>query len=235
MASLGSLWGSFTGDSQKRRADEAFRQSQAATQAGFDQGSGYVKDYNERGNAFLQPYEAQGRTANKLYGTYTGLDGADAQREAFRTYAGSDPFREYNADQANRSMTRQFNKLGMLDSGNMRYAVAKANLDRGSQDFDSFLSRLAAQGQIGVGAAGALAGAANQTGGLLGQMRMGLGQQQAENAIQHQNALAAADGIFGNNLFKVAGLGMDAYRMFNGQPLAGRTQQAATHNNWGYL
>lgn len=206
MASFGSLWKGFTGDAQKGRADEANRLASGYIQQGFDQGSGFVKDYNERGNAYLQPYEAQGRTANKLYGTYTGLDGADAQREAFRTYAGSDPFREYNADQANRSMTRQFNKLGMLDSGNMRYAVAKANLDRGSQDFDSFLSRLAAQGQIGVGAAGALAGAANQTGGILGQMRTNLGTQQATNAINHQNALAAADGIFSNNLIKVGGM-----------------------------
>lgn len=206
MASLGSLWGSFTGDSQKRRADEAFEQSSAALQGGFDQGRGYVEDYYNRGRDELTPYSQQGQGANKLYGTYLGLDGADAQRSAFNTYAGSDPFRQYNENQANRGLALQWNKLGMLDSGNSRLAMSRAALERGSQDFNTYMQRLQGQGQQGLGAAGQLAGFANQTGGLLGQMRTNLGQQQAGNAIQHQNALSAADGIFGNNLLKVAAL-----------------------------
>lgn len=208
MASLGSLWGGFTGDSQKRRADEAFRQSSQAIQSGFDQGSGYVKDYNQQGNAYLQPFATAGQGANKLYGTYLGLDGADAQRQAFQTYQGADPFRQYNEDNALRAVARQQNRLGMLDSGNARYAMSRAMLDRGSQDFGEYMQRLSGMGQQGMGAANALAGYANQTGGMLGQMRMGLGTQQAGNAINYQNSLAAADGIFGNNLLKIAGLGM---------------------------
>lgn len=208
MASLGSLFSSFTGDSQKRRADEANRLATGFMQSGFDQGSGFVKDYNERGNTYLNPYEEMGRKANALYGRFTGLDGANAQRAAFADYNGADPFREYNADQAGRAISRQYNKLGMLDSGNWRYALAKANLDRGSEDFNTHLNRIGQLGQMGVGAAGVLANQANQTGGVLGNMRMNLGNAQAGNAINYQNSLAAADGIFGNNLLKVAGLGM---------------------------
>lgn len=208
MASLGSLYDSFTGDSQKRRADEANRLATGFMQSGWDEGSGFVKDYNERGNAYLQPYSQQGQGANKLYGTFLGLDGADAQRSAFQNYQGADPFRQYNEDNALKAMSRQYNRLGMLDSGNSRYAMSRAMLDRGSQDFGEYMQRLQGLGQQGLGAANSLAGYANNTGGMLGQMRMNLGQQQAGNAINYQNSLAAADGIFGNNLLKVAGLGM---------------------------
>lgn len=206
MASLGSLLGGFTGDSQKRRADEANRLASGYIQQGFDQGSGYVKDYNTQGNAYLQPFATQGQGANKLYGTFLGLDGADAQRGAFANYQGADPFRQYNEDNALRAMARQQNRLGMLDSGNARYAMSRAMLDRGSQDFDTYMQRLAGMGQQGLGASNALAGYANQTGGILGQMRTNLGTQQAGNAIQHQNALSAADGLFANNLIKVGGM-----------------------------
>lgn len=236
MASLGSLWGSFTGDSQKRRAEEAYRQSSANLQQGFDQGADYIKDYNEQGNAHLQPYAQQGLGANKLYGTFLGLDGADAQRGAFQNYAGADPFRQYNEDNALKAMSRQFNRLGMLDSGNSRYAMSKAILDRGSQDFDTYMQRLAGMGQQGMGAANALAGYANQTGGMLGQMRMNLGQQQAGNAINYQNSLAAADGIFGNNLLKVAALAAAPFTGGATLPFAfgGGTPGGSTlmGNNW---
>lgn len=234
MASLGSLWGSFTGDSQKRRAEEANRQFNAFSQAGYNEGSGFVKDYNERGNTYLQPYAQQGQGANKLYGTFLGLDGADAQRGAFQNYAGADPFRQYNEDNALKAMSRQFNRLGMLDSGNSRYAMSKAMLDRGSQDFDTYMQRLAGMGQQGMGAANQLAGFANQTGGMLGQMRMGLGQQQAGNAINYQNSLAAADGIFGNNLLKIASL-VPGFMNPGSRTLGNTIGQTMPSNNWGYL
>lgn len=235
MASLGSLWGSFTGDSQKRRAEEGFKQSTAALQGGFDQGADYIKDYNQQGNAYLQPYSQQGQGANKLYGTFLGLDGADAQRGAFQNYQGADPFRQYNEDNALKALSRQYNRLGMLDSGNSRYAMSKAMLDRGSQDFGEYMQRLAGQGQQGMGAANALAGYANNTGGVLGQMRMNLGQQQAGNAINYQNSLAASDGIFGNNLLKVAALAAAPFTGGATLPFAfGGTPGGSTPmgNNW---
>ena len=245
MASLGGLWDSFTGDSSKRRAQETFERSSAAIQQGWDQGSGFVKDYNERGNTYLQPYAQQGHGANKLYGTFLGLDGADAQRGAFQTYQGADPFRQYNEDNALKAMSRQYNRLGMLDSGNSRYAMSKAMLDRGSQDFGEYMQRLGGLGQQGMGAANQLAGFANQTGGMLGQMRMGLGQQQAGNAINYGNAMSAADGIFGNNVMKAismaisaaTGMPMNPKSLSDspGQTLGNAMGPAPANNNWGYL
>lgn len=235
MASLGSLWSGFTGDAQKRRAEDAYKQSSAALQQGWDQGSGYVKDYNQQGNAYLQPFATQGQGANKLYGTFLGLDGADAQRGAFQNYQGADPFRQYNEDNALRAVSRQQNRLGMLDSGNSRYAMSRAMLDRGSQDFDTYMQRLAGMGQQGLGASNALAGFANQTGGLLGQMRTNLGTQQAGNAINYNNSLAAADGMFANNLIKVGGMIISAATGMpvgmGGSPSGGSPAQGMS-NNW---
>lgn len=231
MPSLGSLFGSFTGANQKKYADQAYQQSSAALQGGYDQGREQMERYNTQARGYLQPYAQQGGAANQRYGTYLGLNGADAQRTAMDEYAGQDPFRQHNEDMATRAMSRRFNQMGMLDSGNSRLAMSRAMLDRGSQDYENYLTRLAGMGQQGYGASSAMAGMDSSLGNNLGQMRMGLGQQQAGNAIQYANARSAADSILPNNLIKLGGIAASLYG--GGMPRLGDYEQQSAGKTGG--
>lgn len=217
MVSLGDLWGGFTGESQKKFTNEAFANSTRELQQGRDKGlDAYNTGYGEA-KGYLSPYATSGGQANNLYGTYLGLNGADAQRGALQQYAGADPFRQFNEDQSNRGIARQFNRMGMLDSGNSRLAMSRASLERGSQDYNNYLGRLSQLGQQGMGAAGQLGGYAMQNGGNIAGLWNNYGTTQAGNEIQKGNALSQASGIFGNNLMKLGGMGIAA---MSGNPMA---------------
>lgn len=230
MASLGDLIGSFTGDTQKRYTNEAFANSTRELQQGRDKGlDAYGQGYSQA-QGYLNPYATQGGQANNLYGTYLGLNGADAQRGALQQYAGGDPFRQFNEDQANRGLSRQFNKMGMLDSGNSRLAMSRASLERGSQDYNNYLGRLSQLGQQGYGASQQLGGYAMQNGSNIAGLWNNYGQQQAGNEIQKGNALSQASGIFGNNLMKLGGMGVS---MMTGNPMGGLTGMFGGQNAKG--
>ena len=247
MSLLGDLWGGFTGESQKKYTNEAFANSTRELQQGRDKGlDAYGQGYSQA-QGYLSPYATQGGQANNLYGTYLGLNGADAQRSALQNYAGADPFRQFNEDQANRGLARQFNKMGMLDSGNSRLAMSRASLERGSQDYNNYLGRLSQLGQQGMGAAGQLGGYAMQNGGNIANLWNNYGTTQAGNEIQKGNALSQASGIFGNNLMKVVPLAAAAATgnwgalagmggMFGGQNDKGGYQQGGSggSNYWGF-
>jgi hypothetical protein len=196
---------SFTGSAQRRDLDRANQQATAYLQQGWDQGSQEVRQGTTQGLGYLNPYMQQGGQANALYGRFLGLNGADDQRAAMGEYQTSDPFRQSNEDMGNRSLSRRFAAMGMNDSGASRLAMARANLERGSQDYGNHLNRLAGFGQQGFGAAQAGAGIASQSGNLLGEMRMGLGQQQAGNAISYGNARAQTQGMGWQNALNLGG------------------------------
>lgn len=208
MSILGDLVGSFTGSTAKRAANDVYQSSTRVLQEGRDRGLDALNQGYTQARGYLDPYAQSGTQANNLYGTYLGLNGADAQRSALAGYAGADPFRQYNEDMANKGLARQFNRMGMLDSGNFRMAAARANLERGSQDYNNYLARLAGLSQQGAGAAGQLGNFAMNNGQGVAGLWNGYGQNQAGNEIQHGNALAQASGIFGNNLMKLGGLGV---------------------------
>jgi hypothetical protein len=73
-----------------------------------------------------------------------------------------------------------------------------------------------------------MAGMDSSLGNNLGQMRMGLGQAQAGNAIQYNNARSAADSILPNNLIKLGGMAVSAY---TGMPM--RPQEQDDGKNGG--
>lgn len=211
MASLGDMLGSFTGGTQKKYANQAYESSTRELQQGRDKSiDAYGQGYSQA-QGYLTPYSQQGRQANKIYGTYLGLDGADAQRGAMQQYAGADPFRAYNEQQANQGMARQYNRMGLMGSGNMALGMGRASLERGSQDYNNYLGRLAGLGQQGMGAAGQLGQYAMQHGQGVAGAWNGYGNAQAGNEIQRANALGQASGILGNNLMKLGGLAISAY------------------------
>lgn len=205
------LFDAFTGQAQKKQLAQAKQQADNALAAGWSEGSGEIRNWTNQGLGYVQPYMQQGQQANALYGRFLGLNGQDDQRAAMDQYATSDPFRQQNEDMGNRALSRRFASMGMLDSGASRLAMARANLERGSQDYGNYMNRLGGAAQQGFGAAGMGAGIASNAGNALGQMRMGYGQQQAGNAISYGNAMAAAESTPWNNIMGLVGMGMQGY------------------------
>jgi hypothetical protein len=199
------LFDGFFGGAQRKDLQDANQRATAYLNDAWKEGSQQVRDWSNQGLGYLNPYMQQGSQGNALYGRFLGLDGADQQRDAMNTYATSDPFRQFNDDNASRALSRRFAAQGMGDSGASRLAMARAGLERGSQDYNSYLDRLRGVGQQGLGAAGASAGIAQQTGNTLGQMRYGMGQQQAGNAISFGNAMAGSRNIGMQNILGLAG------------------------------
>lgn len=208
---LGGLIGSLTGSTARRHLQEANRQSQdylRRGQEGSEQaiGSGY-----RDAQGYLNPYAQQGQRANALYGRAMGLDGDDARREFMANYAGNDPFRQYNEDQANRGLSRRYAAMGFSPGGGTAgLALARASLDRGAADYDSYMNRLAAMSGQGAQIAGQQSGLAMGYGQGLAGIRGGFAQQNAANAINYGNAQAANANVFGQNLLGLGGLALGA-------------------------
>lgn len=210
MSLLGDLVGSFTGSTAKKAANEAYQNSTRVLQEGRDKGVDAYNTGYDQAYGFMNPYAQSGTQANSMYTGLLGLSGADTQRGLLAQYANADPFRQFNEDLANKSLARSYNRMGMLDSGNFRMAAARANLERGSQDYNSYLARLAGLSQQGMGAAGQLGGYAMGKGQGIANLWNGYGQNQAGNEIQRGNALSQASGIFGNNIMKLASMAVSA-------------------------
>lgn len=210
MSILGDLVGSFTGSTAKKAANEAYQNSTRVLQEGRDKGVDAYNQGYDQAYGFMNPYAQSGTQANSMYTGLLGLNGADTQRGLLAQYANADPFRQFNEDLANKSLARSYNRMGMLDSGNFRMAAARANLERGSQDYNNYLARLAGLSQQGMGAAGQLGGYAMGRGQGIAGLWNNYGQNQAGNEIQHGNATAQASGIFGNNLMKLASMAVSA-------------------------
>ena len=206
-----SFMGSFFGNDQRRDLQSANRTATTSLDQGWEQGSQEVRQGTQQGLGYLDPYRQQGGQANALYGRFLGLNGADDQRAAMGEYQTSDPFRQFNDDNASRMLSRRFQAQGMGDSGASRLAIARAGMERGSQDYGNYMNRLAGFGQQGFGAAQSSAGLSSQSGTMLGQMRMGHGQQQAGNAISFGNAMAGSRNTGMQNILGMAGVAAKAY------------------------
>lgn len=108
--------------------------------------------------AAMTPWAESGGRAQGLYDQALGVGagGADAQRSFYDNYAQNDPYREYRDELANRQIQRQFASSGR--TGAMSMALGRASLERGSQDLQTYLSRLEQAGQRGQAASGQIAG-----------------------------------------------------------------------------
>lgn len=192
--------------------------------------------YLSRATGYLEPQIGTGNDAMRRYRAGLGLDGADAQRGFVQEFQG-DPFRDFNEQRVSNALMRRFGAAGMGDSGASRLAVARANLESGTQDYQTYLSRLqqlAAQGgqyasqaagltaQAGGQQAGMDYGTGGQVAGVYGNqagMDYGYGGQQAgydigegqglaASAINEANAIAASRTAGINNVMNAAGMVM---------------------------
>ena len=175
-------------DQQAGMLEQGYNQARGTIGAGYDQARGDLTgQYGSAENALtdarsyveqaLAPFIASGQGAQTLYDRALGLQGADAAQSFYLDYAANDPFRQFNEDMANKSLARSFNASGALGSGRAGLAASRANLERGSQDLNRYLDRLASQGQQGGQYATRVADAGLQTGMATAKLRQGLGNQ----------------------------------------------------------
>jgi hypothetical protein len=220
---------SFLGNSQSRDREAGYTASSAQREQGTAQGVASVRQGGADARAYYQPYAAQGGRANQLYGDATGANGQDAYRGAMSQYAGSDPFRQANDTYANNSLMRMNAARGMGNSGNSQLAVARAQTERGAQDWNAYLQRLQGQGQMGFQAAQGQANSSQNEGNLTGQMQYGNGQAGAQSTTDFYNAQAAGQNTGLQNLMGLGGMAMQAFAPgYGGQSAAGNMAGAAS-------
>ncbi|UOF81819.1 hypothetical protein [Caudoviricetes sp.] len=211
-------WADFTGKTAKKSIEAANARATGYLETGRNEAlEAMNRGYGDAQN-YLSPYAQQGTAANKLYSDALGLNGYGAQQALGQYYAASDPFRKQNEDMAMRAITRRYNAMGSATSGAAQLAAARALAERGSQDYNAYLSRLGGLAQQGQGIGLAQSGLAANQGNALGSLYTNYGNQQAGNAVNYGNAQAQASNIFGNNIFGALGAMGNFFTGYNSIP-----------------
>lgn len=207
-------WADFTGKTARRQIDQAHTQAMGNLDKGETGALGETRTGYANAQNFLAPYAQQGWGANKLYSDALGVNGYGAQQAFGQHYAASDPFRQQNEDNATAAILRRYNAMGSRSSGAAALAAARANEERGSQDYNNYLSRLgqfAGQGQQVAGQQSALSAA---EGAQLANILAGFAQQRAGASQSYGNAQAQASTIGPQNFMNIFG---SVARMFGGK------------------
>jgi hypothetical protein len=97
-------------------------------------------------------------------GSTTGTAAADAANAAFDTFRNSSGY-QFTLDQANKASTAALGRAGMLQSGAAVKSAANLNANIANQSFGQYLAALNGQQAVGVGAASAQTGVANNYAG----------------------------------------------------------------------
>lgn len=210
-------------------ADKNFGRARGALGDAYGKADGFY------GNApdYLEPYAQTGSRANALYSDALGLNGVDAQRSFGQNYAASDPFRAQNAGMASEALMKVLNARGMSGSGYAAEAVARQNLQQGSQDYQNYLAQLSglqSQGQntaaqrtqfgqnmagqranLATGYGNAMAGTYGDQAGMnvnrgnaLADLYYGNAQQNANMRTGLANAVAQSRSVGVNNMLGLA-------------------------------
>jgi len=177
---------------------------------GRSEADGYDTRYNAEAQGQLAPYRESGDQANRMYSNALGLNGRDAQ-SGFMSNFQSDPFRQFNEDQATKATMRGYNARGLgSGSGAAALAASRVNMERGSSEYQQYLSRLQGMQGQGLQVAGQQAGMTNALGNRMADRAYGYGQTMAGNEINYGNALAGTRNIGIQNGIKVAGTAISA-------------------------
>ena len=214
---LSQLAGSLTGSTGKKALSQANEQATAALGRGLADSSASLTGGYDQAQGYLSGYGQQGQRANALYSQALGLDGAGPRQQFMDQFAGADPFRQWNMDQTARTVSRRLGSMGYRpQGGTMSLGLARAGMERGSQDYEGYMNRLAAAAQQGQGIAGQQAGYAAQRGQGLAGLQSGFAQQHAGNAINYGNAQAQQSNALMQNLLGLGGLAVSAYTGMRG-------------------
>jgi hypothetical protein len=218
-----SFLDSFFGTAQKRDIQAAHTNATAALDTGL---ANARTDYTGAIDR-LNPYAETGSGANAMYANALGVNGRGPQQTAVDNFM-ADPFRAQNEQLANENLARQFNgRAGPgMGSGAFALAAARGNLERGTQDYQNYLTRLAGLGTQGAQVTGQQSGIQGQ----LGQTEYDAGNTRAGNEINYGNAMAASRGIGVNNLLGLAGTVIKGFTPGWGGPSAFGSMAGATPN-----
>lgn len=200
-----SFWDDLTGKTTINANNAAADQTRKYLGQGQAAQTGHITDASTKALGYYDPFAQTGVKANALYGDAIGVNGRPAQQAAIDTYGQSDPFRSFNEWNANRAMQRHWSANGGFNSGAAAMAAARANLERGSQDWQSTLNRWQGMQGQGVGIAGQQAGIAQNTGNALAGIDNNYytGLANTEMGLASANNQARMGGV--NNLMKIGG------------------------------
>lgn len=206
LSALPEILAQFNGGYGQARGDitAGYDAADAATREALGQSLGYVDAGASTATAALDPYVQSGRRAQGLYDTALGLGdgGAAGAAEFYDNYAANDPYRAFNEEMANKSIMAAMNARGMGGSGRESLAVSRASLERGSQDLQTYLSRLERAGGQGLQAANASGQVATQAGNTKAGLTTQAGNNLATSATNRGTALgnnAVAQGTAAGN------------------------------------
>ena len=217
---VGGMWDQISGKAGQRSIDQAHQQATGHLNRGLADSSASLTGGYDQAQGYLSGYGQQGQRANALYSRALGLDGAGPRQQFMDEFAGADPFRQWNMDQTARTVSRRLGSMGYRpQGGTMSLGLARAGMERGSQDYEGYMNRLAAAALQGQGIAGQQAGYAAQHGQGLAGLQSGFAQQHAGNAINFGNAQAQQSNALMQNLLGLGSLAVSAY---TGMPTGGR-------------
>lgn len=251
-----SLWGSFTGSDARRQLERSKAQADNALAQGKTDALGAYNTSNtaaqgaltsgyNSAQGYLQPYAAGGQRAQDMYWNALGVNGAGAQKSFMSNYSSGDPFRAWNDDNTAKMIARQSAARGWGGGAGMtQLALARAGMERGSQDYESYMNRLGQQAGQGAQFSGqqsslasgygqGMAGLNSQYGNNVANLYYGNAQQQAGNAINFGNAMAQNSNVFANNML---GLGSVVASAMTGVPMGrpGGSTTPGTAANGGW-
>lgn len=164
-------------------------QARGDVNAGYGRAIGAENDFLQRTNNILDPFIERG--LNSGYLDAIGANGQAAQQGYFDSYTAADPFRAYNDEVANAALVQAANASGRKFSGATDLALSRAQLERGSQDFNTSIDRLKGLYDTAVNFSNQQAGYTNATGQRVAGYEAGRGQDQAQIAQNRGTALAS--------------------------------------------
>lgn len=143
------------------RVNSGFDKATAATTDRYNMARDAVQSGLLKIADYYKPYIQSGTAAQGLYDNALGVNGAGAAQQFYQDYGNNDPFRAFRDEMANKALLAQANAAGVggvggfgniangAGGGRTAAAISRASLERGTQDLNTYLDRLAAQSARG--------------------------------------------------------------------------------------
>ena len=144
-------WSDFKGTTAKNAINEANTRATGYLESGRTDAVNSMRQGYDAAQNYLSPYAVYAPNSNKMYADALGVNGLGAQQAFGKHYATHDPFRQQNEDFTTNAIMRRYNAMGSANSGAAQLAASRALAERGSQDYNNYLTRLGGFAQQGQG------------------------------------------------------------------------------------
>jgi hypothetical protein len=203
------FFSSFTGQAQASTLKKGYNDSTKMLREGYETGRGDIEGYYGKAQGYLDPYMESGGKTNALLADALGVNGPEAQARYMASFQ-QDPGYQAQFNSGINALDRSATARGGLYSGAAMKGVNEFGQQFQRQAFNDRINALSGFNAQGQQASGAAAGLASQTGGQLGNMAFGFGQQNAANRINYANAKAGTQGMGWQNALNLAGTAVKA-------------------------